>query len=111
MGVRIMSKEAKAMHGPSVDIEFYKRHHGDNWREVIAKRKQVDSFGNEVLLAPLTEKVLWDYAHDVRDKERYKKTVASSLMQYKYYNALDPVTLHMFSETFVKEKGWRVPNE
>jgi hypothetical protein len=73
--------------------------------------EQIDALGNRVELAPLTEKVLWDYANDIRDKERYASTIERTLKQYKYYNALDPVTLHMFSESFVKENGWYVPNE
>ncbi|WP_394512630.1 hypothetical protein [Priestia aryabhattai] len=68
---------------------------------------QRDNMGQEVKLGLLTRGVMESYM----DKEQYKDYIDNSLTLYKYYNVLDKDQCHVFSERFVLEKGWSVPNE
>ncbi|MCM3155014.1 hypothetical protein M3611_23670 [Priestia megaterium] len=68
---------------------------------------QRDNMGQEVKLGLLTREVLERYM----DKDQYKDYIDNALTLYKYYNVLDKDQCHPFSEWFVLEKGWRVPNE
>lgn len=68
---------------------------------------QRDNMGNEVKLGLLTREVLEKY----HDKEQYKEYIENTLSRNKYYNVLDKDVCHVFSERFVKEKGWTLPDD
>lgn len=68
---------------------------------------QRDNMGNEVKLGLLTREVLERY----HDKEQYKEYIDNALARNKYYNVLDKIVCNVFSERFVKEKGWTLPDE
>lgn len=68
---------------------------------------QRNNMGQEVKLGLLTREVMESYL----DKNQYRDYIDNSLTLYKYYNVLDKDQCHVFSEQFVLEKGWSVPNE
>ncbi|NGY82215.1 hypothetical protein F6Y03_10910 [Bacillus megaterium] len=68
---------------------------------------QRDNMGQEVKLGLLTRELMESYL----DKNQYRDYIDNSLTLYKYYNILGKDQCHVFSERFVLEKEWSVPNE
>lgn len=68
---------------------------------------QRDGFGYEVKLGLLTREVLESYY----DKEQYAEYIDNILSTHKYYNVLDKNICHVYPESHVKEKGWKLPDE
>ena len=60
----------KVMHGPSVDIEFYKKQYGDKWREGIVGKVSISKESVDAIINDIVEQIkVW------RDNNLPKHTI------------------------------------
>lgn len=69
----------------------------------------LDPFELPLMLEPLTMEVMKAYNQHLMHDAEWKRKAEYTLTQYQYYNFLNVNHLCMYSEKFLKEKGYELP--